>query len=142
MPKQTFKWTKPPTKAYAAERYIRALDRGVGDLLMYWSAKVETAAKVNADWIDRTGNARQTLAAFPVKIKKNQAVQAVMVMESGQLVPVSYNPGRDGWALILRGGMSYNKWLEIAKQGRYAIVEPTLDSHSNLIWNSVKRLVK
>jgi hypothetical protein len=140
--KKTFRWTQPPTKAYAADRYIIALDRAVGDLLMFWAAKVEAAAKVGASWTDRTGNARQTLAAFAVKITRRQPVQAVMITVGERLVPVSYNPGIGGWALILRHGVSYGKWLEIARQGRYAIVEPTLDSHSNLIWNSVKALVK
>jgi hypothetical protein len=140
--KAQFRWRESPTQAYDATRYVRAVDNAVGSLLEYWAAKVETSAKVDASWTDRTGNARQTLAAFAVKVEKRRPVQAVMVTDGERLVATAYTPGIGGWSLILRQGMSYGKNLELDRGGRFAVVVPTLQGHYTLIWNSVRGLVK
>lgn len=112
-----FVWTKPPTTAFKARVYVVALDNALGQLLnYYWAPLVEAYAKINAPWVDRTGNARQTLAAFGVK-------------KSGV------------WWLVLRQWMDYGKWLELRWGGRYAIVLPALQQHYGEVWKSVKALV-
>lgn len=72
----------------------------------YWAAVVETYAKQNAPWTDRSGNARQALHAFVVEVPAEQLVH-----------------------LYLSHGVEYGLWLEIRWQGRYAIIWPTLRAH-------------
>lgn len=138
-----FKWKVSPTHGYDAGRYIRALDKALGDLLgLYWAPRLETDAKQQASWTDRTGNARQTLAAYAVKLPKRGSVEAVYISDGEALLPADYDPGVAGWAIILRHGMSYGKNLELNYGGRYAIVLPTLQNNQRAIWDSVRGLVQ
>jgi len=137
-----FRWRVPPSQGYDANRYVRVVEQGVFDLLNnVWAVRLENDAKVNAPWRDRTGNARQTLAAYATRVPKSGSVQAVFVSDGERLLPATYSPG-EGIALVLRHGMSYGKQLELARQGRFAIVGPTLDWARNQIWASVRGLMK
>jgi len=71
----------------------------------HFAAQFETYAKDNATWTDQTGNARQTLRGFKEELAK------------------------DVVAIYLAHGMDYGKFLELANQGRYAIILPTLQNH-------------
>lgn len=137
-----FRWKTTPSQGWDGSRYIRVLDRSVGDLLNAWAPQIESAAKTGAPWTDRTGNARQSLAAYAVKVARDRPVQAVAVGRGERQVGTTYNPGVGGWALILRHGMSYGRALELNRQGRYAIVEPTLQQYQARVWDGVKGLVK
>lgn len=64
--------------------------------------QVEAHMKNNAPWTDRTGNARNGLAAR------------------------AYEAG-DEVGIVLYHQVSYGIWLEIAHQGQYAIINPTID---------------
>jgi len=140
---QHFKWRVSPSQGYDANRYVRVVEQGVFDLLNnVWAVTLENDAKVNAPWRDRTGNARQTLAGYAVRVPQSGSVQAVFVSDGERLLPWTYDPGRGGIALILRHGMSYGKQLELARQGRFAIVGPTLDWARPQIWSSVQRMLK
>ncbi len=82
--------------------------------------------KRNARWTDRTGNARQTLAAFPYKKDKTL------------------------WVLVARQFMEYGVYLEgrrpdgfqMRRGGKYAIVLPTLQVYYGRIWGSLRDVVK
>jgi hypothetical protein len=74
----------------------------VGD---YFAAEFETYAKDNAPWTDQTGNARQTLRGFTEQLAKETV------------------------AIYLAHGMDYGIFLELANQGVYAIILPTLEAH-------------
>ena len=64
--------------------------------------EVESYMKNNAPWTDRTGNARNGLAA--------------RAYESGDEV-----------GIVLYHQVSYGIWLEVRWSGRYAIINPTID---------------
>jgi len=64
--------------------------------------QVEAYMKNNAPWTDRTGNARNGLAAH------------------------AYQEG-DEIGILLYHQVSYGIWLEIAHSGKYAIIQPTVD---------------
>lgn len=81
------------------------------------AARIESAAKKNAKWIDRTSHARQGLVSRAV-------------MEGSKLVIHLYH------------SEAYGKWLEIAMQERYAIIMATLRSHYPQVMNLASRLVK
>lgn len=71
----------------------------------YFAPVVETYAKQNAPWTDQTGNARQGLHGFVEDLSDTVT------------------------ALYLAHGVDYGIFLELAHQGRYAIIMPTLESH-------------
>lgn len=64
--------------------------------------KLESNAKNNARWTDRTGNARGRL--------------------NGRVQPIS-----NGQRLILAHGVDYGIWLELANEKRFSIIPETLD---------------
>jgi hypothetical protein len=64
--------------------------------------QVANHMKTNAPWTDRTGNARNGLAAQP------------------------YDEG-DAVGIVLYHQVSYGIWLEVRWGGRYAIINPTID---------------
>lgn len=63
--------------------------------------KLETEAKENRKWTDRTGDARTRLRGSTGKIAK-------------------------GYELRLAHGVPYGIWLELANEKNYAIIEPTI----------------
>jgi hypothetical protein len=83
------------------ERVIQAI-HAVAD---HFSAVIESEAKANAVWVDRTGAARQTLSGFKIELAK-------------EIV-----------AIYLAGGVDYQIFLELKNQGRYAIILPTLEQN-------------
>lgn len=65
------------------------------------AAKLESNSKSNARWTDRTGDARRRL--------------------KGDVLTV-----QNGYKLRLAHGVDYGKWLELAHERRYAIIEETI----------------
>lgn len=86
-------------------------------LLDLFAPMVESYAKANKPWTDRTGNARQTL--FSVTDVAHDVVK-----------------------LYLSHGMEYGKWLELCNSGRYAIVMPTLQAHYGQIMAALNDLFR
>lgn len=70
----------------------------------YHAARAEAFARVNAVWTDRTGNARQGLAA------------EADLSQTGS--------GR--WAIVIYHQVNYGIWLETRFGGRYAIIDRTV----------------
>lgn len=71
----------------------------------YWAPVIERAAKEDAPWTDRTGNARRGLQGFVQDLSETTV------------------------AIYLKHGMEYGIHLELEYQGRYAIIIPTLEAH-------------
>jgi hypothetical protein len=80
----------------------------------YFAPVIETYAKRNAKWTDRSANARQTLHSWVDMVSK------------------------DAVALYLSHGMYYGVFLEAKYSGRYAIIWPTLQAHIQPIYNMLK----
>jgi hypothetical protein len=92
-----------------------------GGLLMLMqtaATKMETWAKQNAPWTDRTGQARQRLTGQAYWKNKNIVVAAIAHQ------------------------VDYGIWLELAHQRRYAILERALEEHRGEIEEAVKTLLK
>jgi hypothetical protein len=80
-----------------------------------WAGTLEGRAKDNAPWTDRTGNARNGL--FGRTIVKNDEV-----------------------IIALAHSMEYGVFLELARDGKFAILEPTLKQAQADIYRTYKRL--
>lgn len=85
--------------------YERKVQQAVEGIANYFAPILESYAKEEAIWTDRTANARQTLHAFTRRL------------------------GEDAVAIYLAGGVFYQLYLETRFQGRYAIIWPTIEAH-------------
>jgi hypothetical protein len=85
--------------------YGQKVQEAVHQVAEYWAPVIETSAKQNAPWTDRTGNARQGLRGFVEDLSATSV------------------------ALYLTHSVEYGIYLELNYQGRYAIIMPTLEAH-------------
>lgn len=82
-----------------------------------FAPQVENYMKTHAVWTDRTGNARNGLAAR------------------------AYHEG-DEIGIVLYQQVDYGLWLEIANAGRFAIIQPTIDAMAPQVMTSFNRLLE
>ena len=94
--------------------YGNKVIEAVNQVAAYFAPVLETYAKREAPWQDRTSNARQTLHAWTEQLSK------------------------DAVALYLSHGMYYGKFLESKYAGRYAIIWPTIQAHLGEILKMLK----
>lgn len=117
----SFKWVnnQRPDKVWATDfdAYAGEVKSAVEALLISFAPRVESYMKLNAPWTDRTGNARQSLAA------------------EFENTPTAY-----GLTFGYANDIEYADKLEFANQGRYQIVGPTLDTFSVQIFDELKAL--
>lgn len=90
--------------------------RKVGDVMDYTFIGAENQAKMNAPWRDRTGNARRSIGS--------------RVDTFGEKITG-----------VLGIGVFYGVWLEVSNQGRYRIVQPTLDSTRNKLISNLRGIL-
>lgn len=112
-------WDNPPSTAVPqmVNNYHSISHRALFILAVSYAPRIEAWMKQNALWTDRTGNARQTLWA--------EAFDFIDVI-----------------VLAFGHGASYGTFLELANQGRYAIITPALDYFGPKIWQDAKELIK
>ena len=78
------------------------LNMAVGVLAEQGATKLQSSAKKNAPWTDRTGEARRRLSGTAKPILK-------------------------GWRITLAHGVSYGIYLELSHERRFAIIQQTID---------------
>lgn len=83
----------------------------------HYAAKMEGDAKRDAPWTDRTGAARQGMFG------------GVQSRESTILVRLS-------------GSEGHNVYLELANQGKYAVIEPTVKRHAPDFFKDAERVIR
>lgn len=99
------KWEGEQDVLRNMEAFGRRVEAAVLAIAEYFAPIIESKAKENASWIDRTGNARAALHTVVIEMARGVV------------------------ALYLYGGMDYNVWLELRWAGRYAIILPTMEAH-------------
>ena len=132
-----FKWKVTPSRGWDAQIYQDALDSGQERVLNNKQAPIlESEAKRDAPWEDQTSNARQTLAAFAIKIEG--PTTAVANTYEGEVDDIYAPFGRgEGWALILRQSMSYGRALELNRQGKFGVILFILDLNQHVVWEDL-----
>lgn len=81
------------------------------------SKEIESYAKANRKWRDRTNQAKANLRCVTSRPEKN-------------LVRIT-----------LSHGVDYGIWLELANEKRYAIIKPTLDVYGPKVMSSLEGLM-
>lgn len=100
---------------------IQSMDSKAGAAIMKYAeagaSKVEAYAKSNARWQNRTGDARRRLKGD--------------VLSSGSK-----------YRIRLAHGVDYGKWLELANERRYAIIEESINAEGPGIIKGFDKLVE
>ena len=115
-----FRWEAPPTRlAVQLDRYDRAVDDGAEKIAGVYAARMETFAKANAPWSDRTGASRQSLTGTTEK--------------SAALLKI--------W---LYGDTPYLPFLETGTRNMrpFPIIWPTIAAHAKPLMDDLRRLVE
>lgn len=96
--------------------YARKIHDAMLGVANYFAPVLETEAKNNAPWTDRTGNARQGLSGFAEDV--SQTVVEIYLVHR----------------------MNYGIWLELKNSGRYAVILPTMEMHYQPIMNMLNQV--
>jgi len=86
-------------------------------LAQNWAGRLEASAKQNAPWQDRTTHARQGLFGT-VEVRGSRVF------------------------ILLGHSMDYGVFLELAHDGRYAILKPTVDAAIPEIYRTYQQLFR
>lgn len=89
----------------------------VAEVFSKYAPEVEADAQSNAPWEDRTGDARRGLTAD--------------AKELGGIV-----------VLTLSHSVDYGKWLETIQNGRFAIIQDTLDKYQGRVFGDAAAAVR
>jgi len=93
-----------------------ALLKAINTVMFANAPRVQSYARHNAPWTDRTGNARNGLFA---KSRKSGSTYAIDLYHT---VP-------------------YGIWLEVRWSGRYQIIRPTIDIEGTRIMSQIKGII-
>ena len=114
----TIHWTVPPeVLGRNIGDYAQRLLAAVFDLSQYFAARMESWAKTNARWTDRTGNARQGLTS-----RAFRTAAAVTI--------------------VLWHSVEYGIWLEVAHAGVWGIILKTIEAHQQQFMRAVEGLMR
>lgn len=102
-----------------AEAELDRIRRGLESIVERYKVQIEQWMKEHRPWTDRTGNARRGLHT-EVEILANDTYS--LILDHGDDVPYGY-------------------YLELKNFGKYAIIQPALDTFAPLIFVEVRRLV-
>lgn len=91
--------------------------RDIQTVMDLYAPRVEAYAKTHAPWTDRTGNARNGLAAR------------------------SYREG-DEQGIVLFHQVPYGLWLEVRFSGRYAIIDPTIAEMGPVVMRAIEGILE
>lgn len=114
--------------------YARKVREAELKLLKYFEAIIQTEARRDASWTDRTGNARQALRAYT----SEDAPEKFGASDTEYPNPADL--ARDTVALYLSHGMKYGLFLETKYGGRYAVIMDTLRKHYPEITRQLKAI--
>lgn len=92
------------------------VDQQIAVTVDYFSTRAEAYMKQNAPWTDRTGNARSTLHAD------------------------TFHEPNVQHGIVCAHGMPYGIWLEIAHEGRFEIINPTIEAVGKELMNGLRFL--
>lgn len=103
------RWRTPPSElARSLDEYGDKVLTAVGAVAQYIATQMQDSAKANAPWEDRTGNARSGLFGTS---EVDFASKVVTIYLSHSAI------------------LDYGIWLELANEGKYAIVMSTMEGH-------------
>ena len=112
-------WTSDTLTANFSQASNRAVQY-LARTTEYYSFRSETYAKSKAKWTDRTGNARGSLSGtYEANISSNSA----------------------RFEITISHGMPYGIWLELRWNGKFAIINKTVENQGKAFFDTANRVM-
>lgn len=128
----TFQWIKPPSGELTQnlEEYGRKVYVAIHAVAAYWGQDIQDRARQDANWKDRTGNARGGLFYAVDGFGLGQVAGNVEASAKTLMRETSVEQGsRETLIIALGHTVFYGKFLELSNGGRYAIILSTIESN-------------
>jgi len=126
-----FQWTVPPSViADGLEDYGERALIAIQAVANYWGQSIQDEARQNANWEDRTGNARGGLFFAVDGFGLSPLTGEVTPEAKSEMSDVAVESGdKDTLIITLAHTVFYGKYLELSNGGRYAIIMSTIESN-------------
>ncbi len=96
----------------------------------YWGQSIQDEARENANWEDRTGNARSGLFFAVDGFGLTPLTGEVTPEAKSEMSDVAVESGsQDTLIIMLAHTVFYGKFLELTNGGRYAIIMSTIEAN-------------
>jgi hypothetical protein len=134
-----FVWVEPPDALIARARaYGERVKVAVYAVAEYMAQVIVDWARRHASWTDRTGNARAALHAIAVwGGQETQRYEGPVPPEAEAVVEVASGLV----AVYLSHGVSYGKYLETIRSGKWAIILPALEAHYGQVMDLIREVL-
>jgi len=139
-----FKWiVSPDVIAKGIEDYGAKALVAVQAAATYWGQYVQDQARVDANWEDRTGNARGGIFFAVDGFGLGPITGTVTPEAQSEMSDVTVESG-DGNTLIITLGHTvfYGKFLELSNGGRFAVIMSTLEGNLSMLERSLQDIFK
>jgi len=126
-----FQWVvSPDVIAKGLEDYGERALIAIQAVANYWGQSVQDEARQNANWEDRTGNARGGLFFAVDGFGLSPLTGEVTPEAKSEMSDVAVESGdKDTLIITLAHTVFYGKYLELSNGGRYAIIMSTIESN-------------
>ncbi len=140
-----FKWVVPPSAELipAIEKYGRDVLVAVQAVANFWGQSIQDQARLDANWEDRTANARGGLF-FAVDGFGLAPITGVVTPEAkSEMSDVSVESGDQNTLIITLGHtVFYGKYLETSNGGKYGVVMSTIEKNLSRLETLLKDALK
>lgn len=125
------KWVVPPMKlAKGIEDYGQKVLVAIQAVANYWGQSNQDEARENAQWEDRTGNARGGIFFAVDGFGLETLTGEVTAEAKSEMSDVAIESGSSNTLVItLAHTVFYGKFLELSNGGRYAIIMSTMEKN-------------
>jgi hypothetical protein len=129
--KDGFTWiVSPKVIADGLDKYGERALIAIQAAASYWGQLVQDEARENANWEDRTGNARGGLFFALDGFGLEPMTGTVTPEAQSEMSDVAVESGdRNTLVITLSHTVFYGKFLELSNGGRYAIIMSTLEAN-------------
>lgn len=127
-----FKWVVAPSEQLmpAIEKYGRDVLVAIQAVANYWGQSIQDAARQDAVWEDRTGNARGGIFFAVDGFGLSPLTGEVTPEAKSEMSDVTIESGdQDTLIIMLAHTVFYGKYLETSNGGRYAVVMSTIENN-------------
>lgn len=136
-----FHWVISPEQQLIPnlEDYGRKALVAIQAVANYWGQTIQDEARVEAGWVDRTGNARSGLF-FAVDGFGMAPITGTVTSEAqAEMKDIAIESG-DAETLIITLGHTvfYGKFLELSNGGQYAVVMSTIERNFGMLERMLK----
>jgi hypothetical protein len=127
-----FHWVIPPEKELIPniEAYGEQMLVAMQAVATYWGQSVQNDSRLDADWMDRTANARGGLFFAVDGFGLDPIVGTVTPEATSQMSDVAIESGDANMLIVTLGHtVFYGKYLELSNGGKYAVIMSTIEAN-------------